>query len=192
MADNTQKKRPLIGSGIITEFGEILDDPDAYTAEGGGSPDVTYTPGFSELRQKRDSELALVAKGEMAMRDVTVLPVNVRLSRRTQKNGQPDQTKIQTAGNNGYRPVTKADVGQPWFKELPPGAVEFPDGSIGKGGEVQYMVCDGQRAARNAYRKEQKTLARLGQSKARENLPGVTVTTTQGQPIQAGAQTKID
>ena len=190
-----QKKRPLVGSGIITEFGEMLEDPEAFAAEGAQmAPDVTYTPGFTELRIKRDTEMALAVKGQLNPRDVTELPVNVRLVRRTQKNGTPDQTKLVTSGHNGYRPVTQADVGQPWFTSVPPGATVFPDGSIGKG-DTQYMVVDKQRAARNSYRKQQKTLARLGQSFKRDggNIPGgIEVTTTKGQSFQAGSAIKTD
>lgn len=178
----------------MTEFGELLDDPESFSAEGNFQPDVTYTPGFSELRIQRDTELALAAQGKMAMKDVTILPANVRLSRRTNKAGAPDQTKLVTAGNNGYRPITKEDVGQPWFREIPAGATVLPDGSIAKG-DTQYMVCDAQRAARNTHRKNMKTLAKLGQSAAYapgRNIPGVTVTTTKGQPIEAGSQIKTD
>lgn len=186
-ADKAEAKpviRELIGTGVHTEFGEVLDDP-ANPMDLSTMPDlVTYTPGWSELRVARDRALAEVANGKARMRDVPTLPVNVRLSRRTRANGAPDASKMIAASNRGYRVVTKADIGQPWMREMPDGATVLADGSIAKG-DCVYTVCTAQQAAQNAHRKQVQTMARLSAGQETASRAGVDYTSRLGETIGA-------
>jgi hypothetical protein len=147
-------QRPLVPTTIRTEFGEVLEDASFYDV-GGADRDLTYVPGFSDMRRARDLELAAVASGKKLRHEANIapLPVNVRWTRTRNTRGEPDGRKQIAAGNDGYRAVNKAQIGKvDWLKELPPGAVIDPDGSIRKGDTV-LMVADGETAKRNAARK---------------------------------------
>lgn len=147
-------KRPLVESTIRTEFGDVLDDA-AFHDVSGVDRDMTYVPGFSEMRRARDIELAEVAQGRKLARDAKLapLPVNMRWVRRTTPNGAPDARKELGSANLGYRIATKDMIGKnPWLKEMPPGAVVTADGAIQKGDTV-LMLTDNKTAARNAARK---------------------------------------
>ena len=146
-------KRPLVEATIRTEFGDVLDSPDFYDVSG-ADRDLSYVPGFSEMRRARDRALADVAQGRKDKRDVVLepLPVNVRWTRSADVRGAPDARKQIGAGNLGYKSVSEQDVGNPWLTSLPPGATVAADGSIRKG-DTMLMVADGKTAARNAARK---------------------------------------
>lgn len=146
-------KRPLVEATIRTEFGDVLEDS-AFYDPGAADRDLSYVPGFSDMRKARDVELAAVASGKKDKRDAKIepLPVNVRWARATDVRGNPDARKQIGASNLGYRLVSEQDKGQAWLTDLPPGATITADGSIRKGDTV-LMVCDGKTAARNAARK---------------------------------------
>ena len=144
------KAKPLVPSGIMTEFGAVLDDPSHLLDEAGQGGDLTYIPGFSD--QRREYDLAVKA-GEKP----TPLTMNCRWVRRTKVNGNPDNRKQIQHKNTGYRAATKDDVGQAWMTELPPSAEILPDGSIGLGDTV-LMVTDAKTAGRNQLRKKLKWL----------------------------------
>lgn len=151
-------KRPLISTTIRTEFGDVLDSPEFHDVAG-ADRDLTYVPGFSDMRRTRDLELAAVASGAKQRHEAKLspLPVNVRWVRKTTPRGAPDGLKQISTGNLGYRLVNKSQVGQvDWLKSLPPGAVYDADGTIVKGDTV-LMVCDGKTAGRNAARKQAQT-----------------------------------
>lgn len=175
MAKDTEKQapptRPLVATGVMTPFGELLDDPENPLSLSNG-PDITWTPGFSEMRVARDIALAEVAQGRRHPKDVPTLPVNVRLVRRSMANGSPDATKQLRASNDGYRYVTEADVGEKWFTKIPQGATKLPDGTLAKG-DCVYMVADAQQAARNTVRKEMATRARLSAAQTRAEGAGI-------------------
>lgn len=133
--------RPVVPSGIMTEFGELLDDPKTLMDEMGMNRDVTYVPGFSDLR--RAADLAR-ANGKIP----EPLPVNLRWARRTRASGVPDNSRIVAHQRSGYKPVTKDDIGKPWLTDYPAGCTVLPDGTIGNA-DMQLMVCDQRTAARN-------------------------------------------
>lgn len=145
--------RPLVNTVIRTEFGDVLDSPELLAREGGR--DLTYVPGFSDMRLAYDLELADVASGRKAKHEAkfTPLPVNVRWTRATTPRGAPDGMKQIATANLGYRTATKDDIGQPWLTALPPGATLEADGTIRKG-DCLLTVADGKTAARNAARKQ--------------------------------------
>lgn len=149
-------KRPLVNSVIRTEFGDVLDDPATLLA--GSGRDLTYVPGFSDMRQARDLEIAAVASGAKPKHEAKIAPlaVNVRWTRSHTPRGAPDGAKQISTGNLGYRAATEADIGQPWLTEMPPGAVLAADKTIIKGDTV-LMVTDGKTAARNAARRAAQT-----------------------------------
>ena len=147
-------KRPLVSTTIRTEFGDVLDDPSFYDVSG-ADRDLTYVPGFSDMRRARDLELAAVASGKKGKHEakLTPLPVNARWVRKTTPKGAPDGRKQMSSGNLGYRVVSKDQIGKTdWLTALPPGATIELDGSIAKG-DCILMVADGKTAARNAARK---------------------------------------
>ena len=148
-------KRPLVSATIRTEFGDVLETDAALQH---GTRDLCYIPGFSDMRQARDLELAAVASGAKPkhLARIDPLPVNARWTRKTTPRGAPDGAKQISTGNLGYRSATKADIGQDWLTELPPGAILAADGTIEKG-DTMLMVCDGKTAARNAARKDAQT-----------------------------------
>lgn len=151
-------KRPIVQTGIRTEFGDVQDDPSFYDV-GGADRDLTYVPGFSDLKRARDLELADVAAGRKLRHEAKILPlpVNVRWTRTTTPKGAPDGMKQISTANLGYKAVHKDQIGKvDWLTELPPGATINADGTIQKG-DTLLMVADGKTAARNAARKQAQT-----------------------------------
>lgn len=147
-------QRPLVETMIRTEFGDVLDDPSFYDTSG-ADRDLTYVPGFSDMRRSRDLEIAAVASGKKLRHEAKIipLPVNCRWTRTRNMKGDPDGRKQIAAGNDGYTAVNKSQIGkQDWLTALPPGATIDPDGSIRKGDTI-LMVADGKTAQRNAARK---------------------------------------
>ena len=141
-------QRPLLHSAPVSEFGDLhesADFRDPFVMD----RDQTYVPGFSELRRERDLALGRYAAGEIPASAVPTLPANLHWTRAQNKAGTPDASKQFTNARKGYRLVTKDDVGQPWLRERPPGAQEFPDGTI-RNGDTVLMVADQQAAARSA------------------------------------------
>ena len=151
-------QRPLVPTTIRTEFGDVLDDAAFYDV-GGADRDLTYVPGFSDMRRNRDLELAAVASGKKDKRDANLapLPVNLRWTRTTTVKGAPDGRKQIASGNLGYRAVNKSQIGkEDWIKALPPGATIDADGSI-RTGDTILMVADAKSAARNVARRQAQT-----------------------------------
>lgn len=139
--------KPLVPTAVLTEFGEVYDDPSFYQTNG-ADRDHTYVKGYSDMRRARELAKAAYRRGEIKQSDIPSIPVRLQWVRTLKTNGIPDNTKEVQSGNEGYREVTKADLGQPWFQELPQGAKVVAGGRIQKG-DVSLMVCDAPRAARN-------------------------------------------
>lgn len=153
------KKRPLIVSKPVDEFGEVTADLEEFD-QTHMAADMTYVPGWSELKYQRDAALADLANGRATAVEVPALPVNVRMVRRSGLNGSADGRKLMMAFNNGYKPITAKHIGQVWFTALPPGARELEDGSIvNAAGDCQYMYCEGPRAALNKRRATERMLS---------------------------------
>lgn len=174
-----QQARPLVRTGVQTEFGEAMIDPERERAGTDVGTDPTYVPGFSDLRFTRDQQLAESARGRHPIGKVLTLPINLRWSRRTNTTGTPDGRKVQKAKQQGYQPVTASDIGQPWLTEMPEGATLLPSGEIVKGDTV-LMKCAAERAALNQYRKQELTMNRLGASLQKAEDLGMAAETTQG------------
>lgn len=150
----TQTVRPLVDTHIRTEFGDVLEDV-AFNDVAGADRDLTYVPGFSDMRRTKDLELADVAAGKLPRHEAkrAPLPVNLHWTRTTKPSGAPDGAKQIAAGNGGYKAVHKDQIGKvPWLTAAPPGVTFDPDGSIRKG-DVILMVADDKTAARNSARK---------------------------------------
>lgn len=158
--------RELVPTAIRTEFGDVLDSPEFYDV-GGADRDLTYVPGFSDMRRARDLTLAGVASGKIARHEAVLepLPVNCRWTRTHTGKGEPDGRKQIASGNLGYRAVNKDQIGKvPWLTALPPGATLDADGSIRKGDTI-LMVTDAKNAGRNVARRAAQT-QRLGDAAA--------------------------
>lgn len=154
-----KKVRPLIVSKPVDEFGEVTAELEDMEYAG-GNQDFTYVPGWSELRYERDLALAEVAQGRRTPGEVPALPVRVRMVSRSGVGGSSSGHKLMRAFNDGYKPITKAHLGQVWFTKMPPGARELEDGSIvNAAGDCQYMYVEGPRAALNAKRARDKMLS---------------------------------
>lgn len=154
-ADRSMERvvRPLIQSKPVDEFGEALGVMESD--DGASVRDLSYVPGFSDLKYQRDLALAEVAQGRRLAQDVPALPVNVRMVRRAGLTGSFQGQKLMAAANDGYQPITKEHIGQVWFTALPPGARVMEDGTIvNAAGDCQYMYCTGPVAARNLRRKQ--------------------------------------
>ena len=145
--------KPIVRTGVVTEFGEVLDESELFDTPGGMEGDLTYVPGFSDMRRAHDLALA---EGKTP----TPLPVNLRWVRRQNSKGQPDTKRQVLVGNQGYTTVSAEEVGkQDWLTAFPPGSHALPDGGIGNADWV-LMVADAKTAARNAVRKRVRMLER--------------------------------
>ena len=145
MANSTTK--PLVASAIRTEFGEVFEDASFYEE---AQRDLTYVPGYSDLRRTRDRLMGEVAQGKLPKgTKVPTLPVRLQWVRTAKASGAPDSYKQVQFGSDGYRQATKADVGQAWLTAIPGGATVGVGDAIYQG-DCVLMVCDAQRAARNA------------------------------------------
>lgn len=149
-------KVPIIFSEPPPEFGELQQSAEFHDPQA-MDRDFTYVPGWSELRRDRDRAIVEVLKGRRAAKDVPTLPVNLRWARCQNKKGEPDSRKVVRAGNRGYRAVTRDDVGEgKLIADMPPGATWAADGTI-RQGDVQLMIADAGRVARNELAKRAKT-----------------------------------
>lgn len=161
-------KRPLIRTTPVSEFGEA--EASAFETAPDGDQvfmrDLTYVPGWSDLRRRRDTELAELAEGRRSASEVRTLPVNVRLVRRTSANGTFDGKKLMMAGVQGYKPITSDLMGTvDWFTAMPPGAKILENGEIvNAAGDMVYMYAEGPVAAQNLRRKSEKTLQLASQA----------------------------
>jgi hypothetical protein len=155
MAENPFKPKPLVNVNQVCEFGAVADTP-GFKEDAGANRDYTYVPGFSDMRVNRDVDLARLHRNEIKGRDVSILPVNLRWFRTVRGTGSdPDQMRMAHARNLRYRAATKADIGQPWLTELPPGGQIAPDGTIkSAAGDLALHVIDQQGAARIAMRRK--------------------------------------
>lgn len=160
-------KRPLVSTHIRTEFGDVKDDAAFYDVAS-VDRDMTYVPGFSEMRRARDLELAGVASGKIPKHEAKFapLPVNVRWTRVATLNGSPDGRKLIASSSMGYKAVSKDQVGkEAWLTALPPGATFDADGSIRKGDTI-LTVAAGADAARNSARRAAQTRRLVNEASA--------------------------
>jgi hypothetical protein len=154
MGNNPFKPKPLVDVNLVTEFGGI-EITDEFRNEGVSQGDYSYVPGFSEMRVNRELDLAALHRGEIKGKDVRTLNENLRWVRRTERNGNPDNSRVIKAKGDGYRPVVRGDEGQPYMTRLPPNAYYAADGVVtNSGGDLVLMIADKEHAARNAMRKK--------------------------------------
>jgi hypothetical protein len=186
--------RPIVKSGIMTEFGELLDDPKQLMDEMGMNRDITYVPGFSDMRRAADLTRAENARGGTPQR-VEPLPINLRWARRTHANGTPTTDRTVAHVRKGYQPVTKDDLAAKpaWLTSLPAGASVLADGTIVMA-DMQLMKCSQRVAARNEAGKALRWAEQITASQedaiqlatASKKVRGSTVEVTKevGSPIQ--------
>lgn len=156
-------KRPLIISEPVSEFGEATITQDDLDRGVEFREDMFYVPGFSDLRQQREREMAEYRSGTRDGTEVSPLPANCYWSRRTSPGGTMDAKKLMSAKNAGYRPVKREDIGKPWLTGWVDGWQEMPDGTIiSPAGDCQLMVLEGQAAAKRAKLKQNKWLEQSG------------------------------
>ena len=149
-----RRARDLAKGLLVAERESLSADP-GEAARGTRNTTVIQ----SEIRRCLEVAGVNVPAGQIRAKDIPTLPARLQWVRTSKVlSGRPDNTKTVDAGQNGYRLVTKADIGQAWFKSVPLGAKEEADGSFLKGDTV-LMVCDAQSAARNAALNQRETLA---------------------------------
>lgn len=149
-------KVPILNTEPPPEFGELTSSPE-FLEQSGMDGDLTYVPGFSELRLARDRAILEVMQGKRRAADVPTLPYNFRWARCQDKKGEPDNRKVVRAGNRGYKVITKDDVGEgKLLKELPAGARMTADGMVRQGDTI-LMVATASRVARNEFAKRART-----------------------------------
>lgn len=188
--------KPLVPATIRTEFGEVLES-DAFHDQGGARGDFTYVPGYSDMRRKRDQEAKEVADGKRAANTVSKLPVRLQWVRSVRVNNTPDNRKPVEFGNQKYRNVTQADMGTEWFTGMPEGAVIEAGGEI-RQGDCTLMVCEAEKAARNAAAVQFRTNQMLNDASASrlmalgETKPGTdpSFTVSKGEEIRVGSSIK--
>ena len=151
-------KVPLIISQPPPEFGELKESPEFHDPHGMDG-DLTYVPGFSELRFARDQAILEVMQGKRRANEVPTLPVNFRWERAQNKKGDPDTRKVIQSNNRGYKAVTKDDIGEgKLLEKMPPGATMLADGMVRQGDTI-LMVAEASRVARNEFQKRARTEA---------------------------------
>ena len=150
---------PLIKTAPASEFGDHTASVDFNDPTLMGR-DLSYVPGFSDLRRQRDLKVAEYVHHKVDRSAIPELPVNMRWSRNQGKDGKPDSTKVIGHATKGYHMATKADIGQPWLTALPPGSSVDADGTIRKG-DTALMVATKEDAARNAHIKAELTARRV-------------------------------
>ena len=149
-------KVPIVRVESPPEFGELKESPE-FRDPSNMQADLTYVPGFSELRFARDTALGEVLQGKRKANDVPTLPHNFRWARCQNKKGEPDSRKVILGGNRGYKAVTKDDVGPgKLLPQLPAGASIRADGTILQGDTI-LTVAPADLVARNEFRKRQRT-----------------------------------
>lgn len=149
-------KVPIIVTQPPPEFGELTSSPEFHD-ENAMDSDLTYVPGFSELRLARDRAIAEVLRGRLPAKDVPTLPRNFRWERCQNKKGEPDERSVIQAGNQGFQKVTTDMVGEGKIvTSMPPGAHKAADGTIMQG-DVVLMVTTAERAARNEFQARART-----------------------------------
>lgn len=153
-------KVPLIDAEPPPEFGAVVMDP-SFADPNGANFSSTYVPGFSDMRIRRDTEIAEVRAGTRQAKDVSTLPVNCRWVRCQRVSGEPDNTKLWTASQQGYQPVKASQVGQEaWLKDMPLGSTTDGNGMI-RNGDTVLCVASAQRAGQNFAMKAARTRERL-------------------------------
>ena len=155
-------KKKILRPLIITEpppddFGEYKGTADFHER---ADADLTYVPGYSEIRLRRDRELSEMAQGKIRPAEVSTLPVALRWERVQNKLGTPDARELLSAVRQGYRAALKSDIGAEWLRELPPAATVAADGTI-RQGDVQLLVTDQAHAARNLAEQRRRTEAQV-------------------------------
>lgn len=147
------RKRPLVNTAPLDEFGAVSEE--ALAVSQTPAADLTYVPGFSDMRYERDIQMGEYVRGERRGQDVRTLPVNIRLVRANTSSGHPEGVKVMSARINGYEPLTEKDLGEDYLTKLPPGARKLPDGTLlTAAGDAIYMKATAERVAVNLARKQ--------------------------------------
>ena len=174
-----QTVRPLVPTTIRTEFGDVLESA-VFNSPTVGR-DLTYVPGYSDMRRARDTAIREVHEGNRKAHEIPTLPVRLQLVRCAFLNEKPDTRNVVNFTNDGYQAVTQADVGKhDWIKEMPPASTVGPNGEI-RVGDCVLMVADKHTAAKRAA-EERMEINRMTRSAPQ---PGIVSETLPGREIMA-------
>ncbi len=152
---------PLVLTAPASEFGDHTQSVD-FNDPTIMDRDMSYVPGFSDLRRARDLKVAEYTNHKVGREAIPEMPVNMRWARNQSKDGKPDSQKVFGHSQKGYRMASKADISptNPWLTALPPGAEIGADGIIRKG-DLALMVATKEQAAKNALVKAERTKRRV-------------------------------
>jgi len=132
-------KRPLVPTQARAHLGEARESAE-FNDMSGAAQDLTYVPGYSDLRRKRDRAIAEGKKAEP-------LPYRLQLVRVKNAAGNPDGRMAAQWRALGYREVPHSEM-EAMGIAMPVGGMASADGFVDVG-DTRLFVCDAQRAARN-------------------------------------------
>lgn len=176
---------PLIETAALSEFGDLTEQAAFHDPDRMGR-DVSYVPGFSEMRRDVALQVAAAKRGEIDAKTIKPLPVNLRWGRCQDVRGNPNDVKLFGHSRHGYKPVTKDMIGKEWLTAAPPGSQVQADGTI-RNGDTMLLWCPREDAARNEFAKRKQTEERTKGAEgtfasmvqqARSVSPGAKPTTT--------------
>ena len=132
-------KRPLIRTDVRAHLGEARETSE-FNDMGAAAQDLSYVPGYSDLRRARDRA---VAEGKKPL----PLPYRLQLVRVKNSMGGPDGRMAAQWRAQGYREVLHEEM-EGMGIALPVGGMASAEGFVDVG-DTRLFVCDAPRAARN-------------------------------------------
>jgi hypothetical protein len=132
-------KRPLVRTETRAHLGETRESAE-FNDMDGAAQDLTYIPGYSDLRRQRDRDM-------QAGRKPKPLPFRLQLVRVKNVAGAPDSRMGAWWRAQGYREVLASDM-EGMGITMPIGGMTSAEGYVDVG-DTRLFVCDAQRAARN-------------------------------------------
>lgn len=132
-------KRPLVATQARAHLGEVRESEE-FNDMSAAAQDLTYVPGYSDLRRTRDRAIAEGKKPQ-------ALPYRLQLVRVKNANGNPDGRMAAQWRALGYREVLHDEM-EGMGIAMPVGGMASTDGFVDVG-DTRLFVCDALRAARN-------------------------------------------
>ena len=92
--------KPLVATAFRTEFGEVIEDAAFYE---NAHRDLTYVPGYSDLRRARDKKLGEISQGKLPKHTkVDTLPVRLQWVRTAKASGAMRSRTLRMASHADY------------------------------------------------------------------------------------------
>jgi hypothetical protein len=132
-------KRPLVPTAARAHLGEVRESSE-FNDMGAAAQDLSYVPGYSDIRRERDRAMAEGRKPR---------PLRFRLQLVRVKNsaGAPDSRMGAYWRAKGYKEVQGSEM-EGMGIAMPVGGMMSAEGFVDVG-DTRLFVCDAERAARN-------------------------------------------